>query len=91
VSLAEMSLQCVERALAEEVPNRVALYDRASPLVGRFPDRRGARHLFDNAPALSRRSLRVSVVFAAYDERATSSGTDCSALTFKIEKPITRP
>jgi hypothetical protein len=26
-------------------PNRIALYDRAARLVGRFPDRRGARDL----------------------------------------------
>jgi len=45
VSLAEMIRQCVERALAEEAPNRRALYDRAARLVGRFPDRRGARDL----------------------------------------------
>jgi len=45
VSLAELIRQCVDTALAEEAPNRMALYDRAARLVGRFPDRRGARDL----------------------------------------------
>jgi hypothetical protein len=45
VSLAEMIRQCVETALAEKAPNRGALYDRAARLVGRFPDRRGARDI----------------------------------------------
>ncbi len=45
VSLAEMIRQCVETVLAEEAPDRMALYDRAARLVGRFPDRRGARDL----------------------------------------------
>ena len=45
VSLAELIRQCVDTALAEEAPNRMALYDRAARLVGRFPDRRGARDI----------------------------------------------
>jgi hypothetical protein len=43
VSLAEIIRRCVEKGLAEEVPGREALYDRAARAVGRFTDRRGAR------------------------------------------------
>ena len=43
VSLAEMIRRYVERGLAEEIPDRAALYDRAARVVGRFRDRRGAR------------------------------------------------
>ena len=42
VSLAEMIRRCVERGLAEEAPDLAALYDRASRVVGRFRDKRGA-------------------------------------------------
>jgi len=45
VSLAEMIRRCVDKALAEEVPNRIALYDRAAGLVGRFSGRPGSRHI----------------------------------------------
>lgn len=45
VSLAEIIRRCVEKGLAEEAPNRAALYDRASRVVGRFPDRRHARDI----------------------------------------------
>jgi hypothetical protein len=43
VSLAEMIRRCVDKALAEEAAKRIALYDRAARLIGRFPDHRGAR------------------------------------------------
>lgn len=45
VSLAELIRRYVERGLAEEAPDRTALYDRAARVVGRFRDRRGARDL----------------------------------------------
>lgn len=45
VSLAEMIRRCVEKGLAEEAPGRAELYERAARVVGRFPDRRGARDL----------------------------------------------
>jgi ribbon-helix-helix CopG family protein len=43
VSLAEMIRQYVDRGIAEEHPDRAAMYDRASRLVGRFVDRQGKR------------------------------------------------
>jgi hypothetical protein len=43
ISLAEMIRRYVEKGLAEEAPDRAALYDRAAGVVGRFRDRRGAR------------------------------------------------
>jgi hypothetical protein len=45
VSLAEIIRRYVEKGLSEEAPDCAALYDRAARLVGRFPDRRGARDL----------------------------------------------
>jgi len=42
VSLAELIRRYVERGLAEEAPDRAALYDRAARVVGRFRDRHGA-------------------------------------------------
>jgi len=45
VSLAEIIRRCVEKGLADEAPSRAALYDRAARVVGRFPDRRGARDI----------------------------------------------
>ncbi len=45
VSLAEIVRRCVERGLADDAPNRAALYDRAARVVGRFPDRRGSRDI----------------------------------------------
>ncbi len=45
VSLAEIIRRCVEKGLAEELPSRGALYDRAARVVGRFSDRRGAQDL----------------------------------------------
>lgn len=42
VSLAEVIRRYVERGLAEEAPDRAALYDRAARVVGRFRDRHGA-------------------------------------------------
>jgi len=45
VSLAEIIRRCVEKGLADEVPSRAALYDRAARVVGRFPDRRGVRDI----------------------------------------------
>jgi hypothetical protein len=43
LSLAELIRRCVDKGLAEEIPDRAALYDRAARVVGRFRDRRGAR------------------------------------------------
>jgi Ribbon-helix-helix protein, copG family len=45
VSLAEMIRRCVDRGLADEGPDRGALYARAALLIGRFPDRRGTRDI----------------------------------------------
>ncbi|MGH9308482.1 MAG: CopG family transcriptional regulator [Vicinamibacterales bacterium] len=42
VSLAELIRRYVEKGLAEDKPDRTALYDRAARLVGRFSDRSGA-------------------------------------------------
>jgi uncharacterized protein with von Willebrand factor type A (vWA) domain len=45
VSLAEIIRRCVDKGLAEAVPTREALYDRAARVVGRFSDRRATRDL----------------------------------------------
>jgi hypothetical protein len=45
VSLAELIRRCVERGLEDDAPDRAALYERAARVIGRFPDRRGARDL----------------------------------------------
>ena len=45
LSLAEVIRRCFDKGLAEEMPDRAALYDRAARMVGRFHDRRGARRL----------------------------------------------
>lgn len=45
LSLAEVIRRCVDKGLAEEMPDRAALYDRAARVVGRFHDRRGARNV----------------------------------------------
>ena len=45
ISLAEMIRRCVEKQLAEEAPDRAALYKRASRFIGRFADRKGVRDL----------------------------------------------
>ena len=45
ISLAEVIRRCVEKGLADEAEDRAALYGRAAALVGRFPDRRGAKDL----------------------------------------------
>jgi hypothetical protein len=45
LSLAEVIRRCVDKGLAEEMPDRAALFDRAARLVGRFRDRQGARDL----------------------------------------------
>ena len=45
LSLAEVIRRCVEKGLADEAEGRAALYERAVALVGRFPDRRGAKDL----------------------------------------------
>jgi hypothetical protein len=45
VSLAEIIRRYVDKGLAEEAPDRAALFDRAARLVGRFRVRRGARNL----------------------------------------------
>jgi len=39
VSLAEMVRRCVDRGLADDRPDRAALYERAARLVGRLPAR----------------------------------------------------
>lgn len=43
LSLAEIIRRYVEKGLSEETSDRAALYDRATRVVGRFRDRRGAR------------------------------------------------
>jgi hypothetical protein len=45
LSLAEIIRRYVEKGLAEQAPDRAALYDRAARVVGRFPARRGVRDL----------------------------------------------
>lgn len=45
ISLAEAIRRCVDKGLADEAEDRAALYERAAGLVGRFPDRRGAKDL----------------------------------------------
>lgn len=42
VSLAEIIRRCVEKGLAEDLPDRAALYDRAARVVGRFRNPRDA-------------------------------------------------
>jgi predicted DNA-binding protein len=43
LSLAEVIRRCVDKGLADEMPDRAALYDLAARVVGRFQDRQGAR------------------------------------------------
>ena len=43
--LAEVIRRGVQKGLADEAEDRAMLYERAAGLVGRFPDRRGARDL----------------------------------------------
>ncbi len=45
VSLAEMIRRLVDRGLTEEAAGRARLYEQAARVVGRFPDRRGARNV----------------------------------------------
>ena len=45
LSLAEMIRRYVDKGMTDETSDRAARYDRASRLVGRFRDRRGARDL----------------------------------------------
>ena len=45
ISLAEMIRRCVDQALADDVPDRGALYELAEEIVGCFPDKRGATDL----------------------------------------------
>ncbi len=45
VSLAETIRRLVDRGFEEEKANRADLYDRAARILGRFPDRRGAKDL----------------------------------------------
>ena len=45
ISLAEVIRQCIETVLAAEAPDRVKLYERATELVGRFADVKGAKDL----------------------------------------------
>ncbi len=45
ISVAEMIRRSVDRALAEEKIDRTRLYANAAKIIGRFPDRRGARDL----------------------------------------------
>lgn len=48
VSMAEMIRRCVDVALAEEIDDRCALYENASRIIGRFPDKRGVTDLARN-------------------------------------------
>jgi hypothetical protein len=43
--LAEVVRRCVDRGLEDRRADRAGLYDRATRVVGRFPDRRGARDI----------------------------------------------
>jgi hypothetical protein len=43
ISLAEVIRRYVDQGLAAEAPHREALYERATRIVGRYRDRRGAR------------------------------------------------
>lgn len=45
MSLAGLIRRYVERGLAEDAPDRAALYDRAAGVVGRFGNRRCARDI----------------------------------------------
>ncbi len=45
VSLAEMIRRLVDRGLTEEAAGRARLCEQAARVVGRFPDRRGARNV----------------------------------------------
>lgn len=45
LSLAEVIRRCVDKGLAEDMPDRAALYDRAARVVGRFRDLRGVRNV----------------------------------------------
>jgi len=45
ISLAEMVRRCVDRGLADDHPDRAALYERAARLVGRLPARRKTRDI----------------------------------------------
>jgi hypothetical protein len=45
VSLAEMVRRCVDTGLADESPDRAALYARAARVIGRFPARPGRRDI----------------------------------------------
>ncbi len=43
VSMAEVIRRCIDRGVAEELPDREASYRRAGALIGAFEDRRGAK------------------------------------------------
>jgi len=45
LSLAEVIRRYVEKGLADEVPGRAALYERAAGLVGKYRDSAGTRDL----------------------------------------------
>ncbi len=45
MSLAEVIRRCIERSLERPESDRAALYERASHLVGAFPERKGAADL----------------------------------------------
>ena len=45
ISLAEMIRRCVDSALADEINDRAELYERASRVIGRFPDTGGVTNL----------------------------------------------
>jgi Ribbon-helix-helix protein, copG family len=45
ISLAEVIRRYIDKGIADEDPDRQALYERASRVVGRFPDRGGKRDL----------------------------------------------
>lgn len=45
LSLAEIIRRYVEKGLSEQTADRAALYERASRVIGRFRDHRGARDI----------------------------------------------
>ena len=45
ISLAEVIRRYIDKGMADESPDRRALYERASRVVGRFPDRGGKQDL----------------------------------------------
>ena len=48
VSMSAMIRRCLDSGLDDQGADRAGLYERAGLLVGRFPDRKGARDLAAN-------------------------------------------